>query len=92
MLIPDSDSRKLTEEELKAYDAEQLRLARNEIYARHGRKFTDQKLQEYFNQMVWYAPVVEAADFDEGVLNEVERYNLTLIGKMEKAASKGMRN
>ena len=42
--------------------------------------------------MVWYAPVVEAADFDEGVLNEVERYNLTLIGKMEKAASKGTRN
>ena len=84
MIIPDSDSRKLTEDDLKGMDAEQLRIARNEIYARHGRKFTDKKLQEHFEQLPWYAPVVDPEDFEESALSDIERYNLELIGKLEK--------
>ena len=84
MIIPDSDSRKLTEDDLKGLDADTLRIARNEIYARHGRKFTDKKLQEHFAKMPWYAALIEPEDFDEKVLNEIEKYNLELIGKLEK--------
>ncbi len=84
MIIPDSDSRKLTEDDLKGLDKQQLRIARNEIYARHGRKFTDQKLQEHFGKLPWYAPVVDPEDFDESILSEIEKYNLELIGKLEK--------
>ena len=84
MIIPDSDSRKLTEDDLKFLDKGELRIARNEIYARHGRKFTSEDLQNHFNSMDWYFPMVEASDFDESVLNEYEKYNLNFISKYEK--------
>ncbi|MCR5509770.1 MAG: YARHG domain-containing protein [Lachnospiraceae bacterium] len=84
MLIPDSDSRYLTEDDLKGFTSEELRIARNEIYARHGRKFNDSKLQEHFNSMDWYFPTTEAGDFDESILNDYEIKNLDLIAKYEK--------
>lgn len=84
MLIPDSDSRKLTEDDLKGLDAEELRIARNEIYARHGRIFADKELQEHFNDMEWYHPTVKAEDFDESSLNDIELYNLNFISEYEK--------
>ena len=84
MIIPDSDSRKLTEDDLKGLDAEQLRIARNEIYARRGRKFSDKKLQEHFDKMEWYVPMTDPGDFDESILNDIERYNLNLIKSYEK--------
>lgn len=84
MLLPDSDSRKLTEEDLAGLRLDELRIARNEIYARHGRKFADSKLQEYFDQMDWYFPSVEPEAFDESILNEIERYNLIFIREYEK--------
>ena len=84
MLIPDSDSRYLTEDDLKGFTAEELRIARNEIYARYGRKFNDSKLQEHFNSMDWYFPTTEPGDFDESILNDYEIKNLDLIAKYEK--------
>ncbi|MFR9148557.1 MAG: YARHG domain-containing protein [Hungatella sp.] len=33
---------------------EALRFAKNEIYARHGRRFHDSELQGYFDQLSWY--------------------------------------
>ena len=47
-LLPESDCKYITKEDLKEFDAEQCRLARNEIYARHGRKFQDEVVQKYF--------------------------------------------
>ena len=84
MIIPDSDSRYLTEDDLKGFTAEELRIARNEIYARYGRKFNDSKLQEHFNSMEWYFPTTEPGDFDESILNDYEIKNLDLIAKYEK--------
>ncbi len=83
-IIPDSDSRKLTEDDLKGLDAGKLRIARNEIYARHGRKFKDRELQSHFDGMDWYFPTVEPDKFDESSLNEYERYNLEFISKYER--------
>ncbi len=82
-LIPDSDSRYLTEADLEEFDADELRIARNEIYARHGRKFKDAQLQAYFDEMDWYAGVIEASEFDESILNDYEIKNLDLISKYE---------
>lgn len=48
-ILPESASRLLTEADLENLTQEDLRIARNEIYARHGRKFLDEGLQEYFN-------------------------------------------
>ena len=57
----------------------ECRIARNEIYARHGRLFTDESLQGYFDTCTWYEGTVEAGDFSESALNEYELENLNTI-------------
>lgn len=55
-LFPDSDHRYLGEADLAGMSKLELRLARNEIFARHGRFFKDQTLANYFSQFPWYQP------------------------------------
>ena len=83
-LIPDSDTRYLDKSDLKYFSKEECRLARNEIYARHGRMFNDKALQDYFNEQSWYVGTVSPEDFDEGVLNSIEKANAKLILKYEE--------
>jgi len=40
----DSDMRLLTESDLEGMSVDEMRLARNEIFARRGRKFKEQEL------------------------------------------------
>lgn len=85
-MISDSAMRYLAKEDLNGLNKEQLRIARNEIYARHGRKFKDEVLQEYFNSQEWYMPLIEADEFDKMVkLSDVERKNLDLIKSVENS-------
>ena len=56
-IIPDSDRRELTREELWDYKYDTLLYAFNEIYARHGYKFeTGSRCYNWFTQMPWYVP------------------------------------
>lgn len=64
----------------------ELRLARNEILARHGRTFKDQTLQDYFNSKSWYTPIYTPEEFDaqmEQILNEWEKANIEIIKEVE---------
>ena len=83
MIIPDSDSRKLTEDDLEGLSKKELRIARNEIYARHGRQFKDKELQAHFNSLYWYFPV-DDGEFDDKQLSKIEKYNADFILKYEK--------
>ena len=83
-IIADSDTRTLTEKDLKGLSADELFKARNEIYARHGRKFVDQELQEYFNEQSWYKGIYEPDAFPESALNTIEKNNAKLILDYEK--------
>lgn len=86
-IFADSNSRYLTYEEIAALSEQQMSYARNEIYARHGRKFNSQELQNYFNSKAWYTPIYEGADFDamqDSVFNEFEKANVRLISQVEK--------
>lgn len=65
-----------TEEDLLKLEADGLKLTRNEIYARHGRMFYEQPLQEYFESQSWYVPRYTPDNFDEACLNKVEKANL----------------
>ena len=85
-IFADSNERFLTEEEVYALTKEEMRIARNEIYARLGRKFTDEALQEYFDSKSWYTPIYEAEEFDrmgDDIFNEYEFANKDLISKIE---------
>ncbi|MGI9035526.1 MAG: YARHG domain-containing protein, partial [Pyrinomonadaceae bacterium] len=73
----------VTEEMFEGLFAEDLRMLRNEIYARHGRVFKDVKLQKTFAEMSWYKP---NPDFKDEMLSEIESKNLKLIADAEKLA------
>ncbi len=82
-LLPNSNREPLKESDISDMTAQQLRLARNEIYARHGRKFQDEELQAYFDSQPWYAGFIEPEDFNENVLNDIERENAETLKKEE---------
>lgn len=82
-ILPESDTRFLTKADLSGLTAEECRLARNEIYARHGRIFKDEALQEYFESFSWYYPEIQPDDFEESMLNRYEIYNRDLIVEYE---------
>ena len=82
-ILSGSDSRYISASELNGFTKDQCRLARNEIYARHGRKFADQTLQQYFNSCSWYRGTIEPNDFNENCLNAYERANLDTIVAFE---------
>lgn len=82
-ILPDAQTHIYTEQELSGLTREELRLARNEIYAKRGRKFKAIDLAAYFLQKEWYLPSVEADDFDEGILNPEEIGNLKIIKQIE---------
>ena len=84
-LIPDSASRALTSADIENMTAQQLKYARNEIYARHGRIFSSSELQQYFSSRSWYRPTVSATEFNESVLNEFEWQNISLLTTREQA-------
>lgn len=84
-ILPYSSDRKLTKKDLKAIknSKKKLRLARNEIYARHGRMFDDEELMTYFMAKNWYYPMISAKDFSEDILSKTEKANIKLIQKYE---------
>ena len=79
----DSDCRYLSKNELYGLSSWELRLARNEIYARHGRLFKDNNLQKYFNSCPWYNGYISPDSFNDNVLNKYEVYNIKLIKSFE---------
>ena len=84
-LLPDSASKYLTKEDLADIEPDMLRFARNEIFARHGRMFSDEELQNYFNDQSWYNGYIKPTNFNSSVLNDYERYNAAFISKYEES-------
>ena len=83
-ILPGSDSRYYTMDELMGLTAEECRLARNELFARHGRRFQDETLQAYFDSLSWYNGTIDPEDFDESIFNDYEVANRDLIVQYEK--------
>ena len=85
-ILPNSDKAYVTDDELKNLTQEELRIARNEIMARHGRMFRDPTLDAYFRSKDWYEPTMEPDEFDSQsgkILNKYEMKNIALIQQME---------
>lgn len=83
-ILPNSSTMYLSRSDIEHLNQEQLRIARNEIFARHGRSFTDEVLQQYFDSKDWYSSTVGPDEFDADVLNDCERANVTLIQSYEE--------
>ncbi len=78
-IFPDSDVRKLTSSDLTYLSKEQLKIARNEIYARHGHMFQTKDMQAYFSKQSWY----RENPYFTGKLTDIETYNVELIKSRE---------
>lgn len=84
-VLPLSSTVRLNGDELLNFSDNELLIARNEIYARHGRKFNDYYLSRYFESRSWYEGNVSPADFDAAVLGEIEKENIKTIQSAEHA-------
>lgn len=82
-ILPHSDTEPLTLDQLQGLTAEQARIARNEILARHGRMFNDQELQRHFDGCSWYSGTVPADSFDYNQLSPLEQQNVEVIKQYE---------
>ena len=83
-IFPDSATRKLTLDEIKGHTKEELRLGRNEIYARHGMIFGVEDLDQYFLSKSWYTPSVPGEEFYDRVeMSLIEEENISLIQQVE---------
>ena len=81
----DSDSRYISETELYGLTKDQCRFARNEIYARRGRKFDTKEVREYFESKSWYRGTIDSGVFDKTVkFNDYESKNIKTIEDYEK--------
>lgn len=78
-VLPISSIMPVTPDTILNFTDNDLWIARNEIYARHGRKFTNSYLQRYFERLSWYQGTVEAAEFDDSVLSQTERDNIAVL-------------
>src|ERR1044072_9053577 len=61
---------------------EDLKLLRGIVFGRHGRVFKDGEIKSYLEEQSWYKPNPE---FNNSLLNDVERQNLDLIRIAEAA-------
>lgn len=83
-VLPTSGILPVNKEILAHMSDNDLWVARNEIYARHGRQFHNEYLQKYFNQCTWYEGTVSAEDFEESVLSRTEKDNVKVLTAAEK--------
>ncbi len=90
-MIPYSGTQALTYSDLAGLSLAQLRIARNEIFARHGRQFKDALLNQWFYSKTWYLSIplkYEPDYFDKynpNPLSKVESDNVRLIKSYEES-------
>jgi len=80
-IISDSNSRVISKSELLSLSPWQLKVARNEIYARYGRSFVHKDMQCYFAQKSWYK---SSDSFTESMLSTTENKNVATIQAYEQ--------
>lgn len=82
-ILPDSSTRLLTTADIQNLTPQEINYAKNEIYARHGRKFKSKELQDYFEAQDWYVGTTEPDQFDDGTLSDIERQNIIFLSNAE---------
>lgn len=88
-VLPNSSQERLTREMLQGLSADELMIARNEIFARHGRKFNTPEIQQHFDSKSWYVPKYTPEEFEAiqyTELSEIEWANIDLINALEAEA------
>jgi YARHG domain len=83
--IDTSPKKLLTLADLQGRNARELTILRNEIFARHGRRFKEPELQRYFKSQSWYQPRYSPHEFPIALLSKTEIQNAILIRDYQRA-------
>lgn len=75
----------LRDSDLAPLSARELTLARNAIYARHGRRFNDARLRDYFRQQPWYR---EDRNYSDDFVPPEEQANASFIADYQRRTGK----
>ena len=77
---PEASLRELSKKYVSSFSKKELRIMRNEIFARHGRIFKSEDLCSYFNSQDWYHPTSSKVIH---LLSDIEKVNVSLIKQYE---------
>jgi|CXWL01.1.fsa_nt_gi rRNA maturation endonuclease Nob1 len=80
---PYASQRLLTDEDVRNLSQYNLRIMRNEIYARHGFVFQNTEMKNYFSTQPWYSPLYNDVN---SMLSVLEKKNIELIKRYETFA------
>ncbi len=82
-ILPHSSWAYLSREEIADMPLQVVCYAKNEIYARNGRRFVSNELQQYFDQQYWYSGIYAPEQFTPDMLNAYETANVGLLDSRE---------
>lgn len=82
--IFETDKKYYSKEDFKDCSKNVLLVVRNEIYARYGRIFKNEDLNNYFKAQLWYEPRFKEEEFNASILNDYEIKNIETIIAVEK--------
>ena len=78
--FPQASERILSASDLSTLSKYDLKIMRNEIFARHGYIFTTNDMKNYFQSQSWYTPRYSNVN---SMLTSIEKENIALIKKYE---------
>ena len=84
-ILQDSSWTYLTSDDIADMPLQVICYAKNEIYARNGRRFVSRELQNYFDQQYWYSGIYAPEQFSDSMLNVYETANVSLLSNREAA-------
>ena len=84
-ILQDSSWTYLTSDDIADMPLQVICDAKNEIYARNGRRFVSRELQNYFDQQYWYSGIYAPEQFSDSMLNVYETANVSLLSNREAA-------
>lgn len=73
-------SRKLTENDIRNYDSETMRLLRNSLFATHNYIFKSEDLTAFFSEYSWYSPLYKDVS---STFSQIELYNIGFLKEHE---------
>jgi YARHG domain len=82
-IYPEGSTRLLTAADVEGLDLWDLKVMRNEIFARHGYIFKTKEMIQYFNQQDWYNPMFPDVS---SKLSNIENKNVAFIKAFENQA------
>lgn len=79
--LAQSSQRVLTDADVSGMTYNEMQMAINEIYARHGRIFASTEIQSYFESQSWYHGTTDAEHFSDSVFSSTEAQNIQFLLK-----------